>query len=96
MEDLHIGIGIHFGEALVGNIGSVKKMDYTAIGNNTNIASRIEGLTKEFHETILISAAAYECVRDRVAARPLGAARIAGHSEVTVFAVDRLLPASTG
>ena len=72
---------------------SVRKMVYTAVSDDTNVASRIEGLTKEFGEKILISAAAYELVCDRVEVRPLGSARIAGHSEVTVFAVDRLLPA---
>lgn len=90
MEDLRVGFGIHFGDVIVGNIGSSKKMDYVAIGDNTNIASRIEGLTKEFHETILISDAAYECVRERVIARSLGSAAIKGHSEVKIFAVDDL------
>jgi class 3 adenylate cyclase len=87
MDNLRIGIGVHFGEAIVGNIGSVKKMDYVAIGDNTNVASRIEGLTKEYHEAILISKAAYEYVQDEVIARPLGDAKIKGHSEVAVLAV---------
>jgi len=90
MEDLRVGIGIHFGDAIVGNIGSAKKMDYTAVGDNTNIASRLEGLTKEWHETILISDAALECVRERVVVRSLGSARIKGHSKVDIFAVDGL------
>jgi adenylate cyclase len=88
MEDLRIGIGIHAGDTIVGNIGSVKKMAYVAIGDNTNIASRIEGLTKEFHETILISEAAYEPIRDRIYARPLGQVEIKGHSGIDIFAVD--------
>jgi class 3 adenylate cyclase/CHASE2 domain-containing sensor protein len=90
VEDLKIGIGIHFGDAIVGNIGSLKKMAYVAIGDNTNVASRVEGLTKEFRETILISQAAYERVKDKIIARPLGEAKIKGHSEITVFAVDGL------
>jgi adenylate cyclase len=88
MEEMRIGIGIHYGASIVGNIGSVKKMVYGAVGDNTNIASRIEGLTKEYDERILISHALYEQVRERVIARPLGSARIKGHSEVTVYAVD--------
>jgi adenylate cyclase len=90
IEDLKIGIGIHFGDSIVGNIGSLKKMAYVAIGDNTNVASRIEALTKEFHETILISEAAYERVKNKVIARPLGQAKIKGHTEITVFAVDGL------
>ena len=96
MEDLRVGFGIHFGDVTVGNIGSAKKMDYTAIGDNTNVASRLEGQTKEFHETILISDAAYECVRERIVARSLGPARIKGHSEVNVFAVDGLRDIGAG
>lgn len=88
MEDLQVGIGIHYGDAIVGNIGSTKKMDYTAIGDSTNLASRLEGLTKEKRETILISGEAYECVRDRVVARSLGPAAVKGHSDVRLFAVD--------
>jgi len=57
-----VRLGIHFGDAVVGNVGSAERMNYTALGNSVNLAARLEGLNKEYGTTILVS----EAVRKRV------------------------------
>jgi len=64
-------MGISTGECIVGNMGSTERMNYTAIGDNVNIASRLERVNKVYGSSILVSQTTYEKVSDRFLFRPL-------------------------
>jgi adenylate cyclase len=88
--DLSVGIGINSGLAIIGNVGSSKRMEYTAIGDTVNLASRLESKAKDLQTEILISEYTYNSVRSVADYRfeNKGSLSIKGKQEqVTAYAV---------
>ncbi len=83
-----IGIGVNTGEVVAGNMGSPSRMEFTVIGDNVNLAARLESATKEAGTKILISGATLSHVKDFVTVKELPPIHMKGKAEaVTVFAL---------
>ncbi len=79
--DLNIGIGIHVGDAIVGNFGGARRFDYSIIGDAVNFASRLEALTRHFGVRLLVSRQCYLESGGEYLTRDVGRVKVKGKSE---------------
>jgi class 3 adenylate cyclase len=92
-EPVQAGVGIATGEVFVGNVGSVRRMEYTVLGDAVNAAARLEGETKRHNHDVLIDARTREYLGDRAEADALGSITLEGREEpVEVYGLTEVDP----
>ncbi len=91
LPELVTRFGAHTGPAVVGNVGARNRLQFTAMGDTVNVASRLEGMNKEFGTTILVSKTVADRCQARFLFRPLGLARAKGRArQVEVFELSEM------
>jgi adenylate cyclase len=84
LEPIEIRIGIATGEVLAGSLGSRRRLEYTVIGDNVNLAARLEGANKHYGTTVLVAASTVEALRSRPILRRLDLIQVKGKLQPTL------------
>ena len=79
--DFTARVGINSGEMVVGNMGSTQRFDYSLLGDNVNLGSRLEGINKIYGTKICISESTYKMVKNKVTARKLDTVAVKGKAK---------------
>ena len=95
-QPLRIGIGIHFGEAIVGAMGPPRSQIVTAIGDTVNTTARLEGLTKDYDCLLILSQRAAVAAGIDVSGQTLHSAPVKGRAENVAFYALKTVPEVTG